>query len=65
MLYTGKHLQLVLMAFAWADFLRCQIARDSVVTDFAGSLNQALILAGTLAARDRPGWRSGPTATGA
>lgn len=44
--------------FAWADFLRRRISRDVVVTDFDGSLDQALILARTLAARDLPGWRS-------
>ena len=44
--------------FAWADFLRRRISRDVVVTDFDGSLDLALILARTLAARDLPGWRS-------
>jgi hypothetical protein len=46
--------------FAWADFLRHRISRDLVLTDFDGALNQALILARTLAARGLPGWRLDP-----
>jgi hypothetical protein len=49
--------------FAWADFLRRRISKDFVVMDFAGALDQALILAGTPDARGLPGWRSDSTAT--
>lgn len=50
--------------FAWADFLRHRISSDAVATDFAGSLDRALILASTRAACRLPGWRPNP-ATGA
>lgn len=43
--------------FAWADFLRHRIPSDALVTDFDGSLDRALILARTPAARHLPGWQ--------
>ena len=50
--------------FAWADFLRHRIARDVVVADFDGSINQATILARTPSARGLPGWRPDPATKG-
>ncbi|WP_309646504.1 ParB-like protein [Phenylobacterium sp.] len=41
--------------FAWADFLRSRIQIEVVIADFAGALEQALILAGTPAAAGLPG----------
>ncbi len=49
--------------FAWADFLRRRVSRDSVATDFECALEQALILARTAAARDLPGWRPNPASS--
>jgi hypothetical protein len=50
--------------FAWADFLRHRISKNLVLTDFDGALNQALLLARTLAARGLPGWRPDPAIEG-
>jgi hypothetical protein len=50
--------------FAWADFLRRRISKDFVVMDFAGALDQALILAGTPDACGLPGWRADSSETG-
>lgn len=41
--------------FAWADFLRRRVSRETVATDFECALEHALILARTPAARDLPG----------
>lgn len=46
--------------FAWADFLRHAIPREAVAMDFDGSLDRALILARTPAARGLPGWKPDP-----
>ena len=49
--------------FAWADFLRRRVPRDTVATDFEGALELALNLAGTPAARNLPGWKPDRTLT--
>lgn len=46
--------------FAWADFLRRSISCNAVNKDFEGALRRGLALAGSLAARDLPGWRPKP-----
>jgi len=46
--------------FAWADFLRTRIPSHTVAMDFEGALGHAMILAGTPAAQQLPGWLASP-----
>ena len=49
--------------FAWADYLRRHVPHDAIATGFECALGQALLLAGTPAARDLPGWKPGRALT--
>ena len=42
--------------FLWADFLRCQLSRQSVEADFQKAVEGALVLAKTKQAAYLPGW---------
>lgn len=42
--------------FAWADFLRHRVSSEVLAADFEAALRRGLVIAGTSAACDLPGW---------
>jgi hypothetical protein len=46
--------------FAWADYLRQRVSCELIASDFAAALCLAMVQAGSLNARDLPGWRPDP-----